>query len=65
MRLAEHFIPFHNSFNKSNNTGARMLDSIYHMTLKQLEMTFWRENPKICHTYATLLRPSLRNVTEI
>ena len=22
------------SFNKLNNTGARMLDSIYHMTLK-------------------------------
>ena len=24
---------FHNEFNKFNNTGARMLDSIYHMTL--------------------------------
>ena len=23
-----------NSFNKSNNTGARMLESIYHMTFK-------------------------------
>ena len=23
---------FHNKFNKFNNTGARMLDSIYHMT---------------------------------
>ena len=23
-----------NEFNKFNNTGARMLDSIYHMTLK-------------------------------
>ena len=23
---------FHNEFNKFNNTGARMLDSIYHMT---------------------------------
>ena len=28
---------FHNKFNKSNNTGARMLDSIYHMTLKLIE----------------------------
>ena len=27
---------FHNKFIKFNNTGARMLDSIYHMTLKQL-----------------------------
>ena len=25
---------FSNEFNKFNNTGARMLDSIYHMTLK-------------------------------
>ena len=24
---------FHNEFNKFNNTGAGMLDSIYHMTL--------------------------------
>ena len=28
---------FRNEFNKFNNTGARMLDSIYHMTLK----LFW------------------------
>ena len=27
---------FHNKFNKFNNTGARMLDSIYHMTLRLL-----------------------------
>ena len=25
---------FHNEFNKSNNTGAQMIDSIYCMTLK-------------------------------
>ena len=25
---------FRNTFNKLNNTGAQMLDSIYHMTLK-------------------------------
>ena len=25
---------FRNEFNKFNNTGAQMLDSIYHMTLK-------------------------------
>ena len=29
---------FRNEFNKFNNTGARMLDSIYHMTLK----LFWK-----------------------
>ena len=28
---------FHNKFNKFNNTGARMLDSICHMTLKLLK----------------------------
>ena len=27
---------FHNEFNKFNNTGARILDSNYHMTLKLL-----------------------------
>ena len=27
---------FSNEFNKFNNTGARMLDSIYHMTLSFL-----------------------------
>ena len=26
--------PFHNEFNKFNNTGARMLVSIHHMTFK-------------------------------
>ena len=36
-------------FNKFNNTGARMLYSIYHMTLKLLKIAFWRENIKICH----------------
>ena len=27
---------FHNKFNKFNNTGVRMLDSIYHVALKLL-----------------------------
>ena len=27
---------FHNQFNEFNNTRARMLDSIYHMTLRLL-----------------------------
>ena len=37
---------FRNEFNKFNNTGARMLDSIYHMTLKHLKCKFWCENIK-------------------
>ena len=32
--FAKHFIVFPNEFNKFNNSGARMQDSIYHMTLK-------------------------------
>ena len=34
---------FPNSFNKFNNTRARMLDSIYHMT-NTLKSHFWRKN---------------------
>ena len=35
--LAEHFVTFLNKLNKFNNTGARMLDYIYHMTLKLIK----------------------------
>ena len=31
---------FRNSFNKFNNTGARMLNSIYHMALTLLKIAF-------------------------
>ena len=47
-------IRFSRLFNKFNNTGDRMLDSIYHMVLKLLINAFWREHVKLC--------PSLRNV---
>ena len=40
-RAFYHF--FRNEFNKFNNTRARMLDSIYHMT-NTLESHFWRKN---------------------
>ena len=33
---------FRNEFNKLNNTRARMLDSIYHMT-NTLKSHFWRK----------------------
>ena len=33
MRLAKHFMAFHNEFYKFINTRVCMLDSIYHMTL--------------------------------
>ena len=39
---------FSNEFNKFNYTGAGMLDSIYHMTLKLLlYCVFFSENAKI------------------
>ena len=39
---------FRNEFNKFNNTGARMLDSIYHMT-NTLKSHFWRKTLLFCH----------------
>ena len=43
---------FRNEFNKFNNKGARMLDSIYHMTLKLLKnCIFLRENIKILPSF--------------
>ena len=48
---------FRNEFNKFNNTRARILDSIYHIT-NTLTSHFWRKNIIILTlhvTYATLL----------
>ena len=46
--LSSILLLFGNEFDKFNNTGARMLDSIYHMTLKLLTNgIFWHENIKI------------------
>ena len=43
---------FCNKFNKFNNTGARMLDSIYHMTLKLLKnCIFGIKNVKILSSF--------------
>ena len=39
---------FRNELNKFNNTRARMLDSIYHMT-NTLKSHFWRKNVIFCH----------------
>ena len=41
---------FCNKFNKFNNTRARMLDSIYHMT-NTLKSDFWRKNVIILSLY--------------
>ena len=52
---------FCNSFNLFNdtgarilNTGARMLDSIYHMTLKLPKSHLGVRMSRFCHFYATL-----------
>ena len=37
---------FRNEFNRFNNTGARMLDSVYHMT-NTLKSHFWCKNVMI------------------
>ena len=41
---------FRNKFNKFNNKGARILDSIYHMTLKLLKNhIFGAKTSRFCH----------------
>ena len=46
---------FRNEFNKFNNTGARMLELIYHMTLKLIKnrILAWKRQD-IAIFYATL-----------
>ena len=38
---------FRNEFNKFNNTGAPILDSICHMTLNKMKSYFWRDNVRV------------------
>ena len=56
---------FRNEFNKLNNTRARMLDSIYHMT-NTLKSDFWRKNLMIlslctqrCYRHHNVSRKSI------
>ena len=51
---------FHNEFNKFNNTGARKLDSIYHMTSKLIKISFLCENLK--KTFWVSLRKVTKSV---
>ena len=48
---------FRSEFNKFNNTGAPMLDSIsmYRMTLMLLKIAFWRENVKILPSFSHVI----------
>ena len=45
--------PFPNEFDKINNTGARMLDSIYHNYEVKIILSshFWRENVMILPSF--------------
>ena len=45
---------FRSEFNKFNNTRARMLDSIYHMT-NTLKSHIWRKTLSFCHYVRNLL----------
>ena len=56
---------FLNSFNKFNNTGGRMLDSIYYMTSKILKNhIFWLENVRFPLFLHNVIWTSLHNVTK-
>ena len=47
---------FRNKFNKFNNTGARMLDSIYHMTLKLIKNRILGvETSRFCHLLCNII----------
>ena len=44
------YLFFRNKLNKLNNTGARMLDSVYHMALKLIKIAFFGEKmSRFCH----------------
>ena len=45
------FYLFCNEFDKCNNTGARMLEYIYHIILKFLKISFWSENLNILPSF--------------
>ena len=47
---------FRNEFNKFNNTRARMLDSIYHMTLKLIKnRIFGVKTSRFCHLLCNVI----------
>ena len=50
--LPSNLLLFRNEFHKFNNTGARMLDSIYHMTLNSIKhRIFGVETSRFCHLF--------------
>ena len=56
---------FRNDLNKFNNTGERMLDSIYHMTLKLLKnRIFCERTANFVNVNTTLKWTLLQNVNK-
>ena len=53
---------FCNEINKFNKTGARILDSIYHMTLKHLKIAFFGVKMSRLSLYCTMLGQALDSV---
>ena len=58
---------FRNEYNKFNNTRARMLDSVYHMT-NTFKSHFWRKNvimlslcAQRCHEHHNVCRKSINH----
>ena len=65
LTLPSIFISFSQEFNKFNNTWARMLNSIYYMTLKLLKNSILgMKKSQFCHLFTTLKSMSLRCVTK-
>ena len=55
--LSSILLLFSNEFNKFNNTGARVLDSIYHMTLKIFKnRIFGVKTSRFCHLLRNVIR---------
>ena len=51
---------FRNEFNKFNNTGARMLDSIYHMTKLIKNCFFGVKTSRFCHLLRNVIMDVIR-----
>ena len=57
---------FRNEFNKLNNTGAQMLDSIYHRTLKLLKNhILGLKTSRFCHLSRKLITESIKLRTNL
>ena len=57
---------FRSDFNKFNNTGAQILDSVYHMTLKLIKNLIWGvKMSRLCHLLRNVIMdliPVLQNL---